>query len=218
MSKVTLYSDSATDAEKRGTLFTLVSIMESLLRIQHPFMPFITEEIWQRFAVLLNIEADTIMCQAFPNAEVIPSDDNAMQELDWLKAFILGVRRIRAERNISPGKTLAVLVNGGNESEQHWLKSNQHYIQSLGRVDSITTTDSTPDDAVVALAGEMTLLVPLADLIDLDEEQTRLKKEINKLLNDKQGITGKLKNKNFTDRAPADVRTPLTYEEHKSDD
>jgi valyl-tRNA synthetase len=205
LSKVTLYSDTASDAEKRGTLFTLVSIMEILLRVQHPFMPFITEEIWQRIAPLLKIDAETIMLQIYPVAEELVFDDDAWQELEWLKDFILGVRRIRAERDIAPGKTLAVLTKGGNDNEKKWLNYNKHYIQSLGRIDSITTTDNTPDDAVVALAGEMTLLVPLADLINVDEEITRLEKGIEKLSMEKQRLAGKLDNKKFIDKAPADV-------------
>ena len=205
LSKVTLYSDTTSDADKRGTLYTLVSVMETLLRVQHPFMPFITEEIWQRFSGLLNIQSETIMQQPYPRVEDLSSDENALMELEWLKDFILGVRRIRAERDIAPGKSLSVLIKGGNDSENTWLMNNKHYIQSLGRIDSITMTENTPDDAVVALAGEMTLLVPLADLINVDEEITRLDKEVEKLTSEKQRLAHKLDNKKFIDKAPADV-------------
>ena len=205
LSKTTLNDERATEAEKRGALITLLGNLEMLLRLLHPFIPFITEELWQKVAPLISREADTIMLQKYPTPEELEADNEAIHEIEWIKEFILGVRRIRAERDIPPGKPLAVKVKGGNTQEQAWLERNTHYLQDLGRIESILIIKQEPDDAVVALAGEMTLLVPLADLIDPKAEIERLEKELDKRNNDKQRIEGKLANKNFTDKAPEEV-------------
>jgi valyl-tRNA synthetase len=205
LSKTTLSDPHATEAAKRGTLNTLVTILESLLRLMHPFTPFITEELWQRVAPIINKNEDTIMLQAYPDSEEFETDESSLDEIAWVKAFILGVRRIRAERDIPPGKKLAVQVKGGTEQERHWLENNNDYLQVLGKIDTITKVDSEPGDAVVALAGDMTLLVPLADLIDLQAELERLGKELDKLNTEKDRIQKKLENENFVNRAPEAV-------------
>jgi valyl-tRNA synthetase len=205
LSKTTLSDPCATEAAKRGTLNTLVTILESLLRLMHPFTPFITEELWQRIAPIINKNEDTIMQQAYPDSEEFETDESSLDEIAWVKAFILGVRRIRAERDIPPGKKLAVQVKGGTEQERHWLENNNDYLQVLGRIDTITVVDSEPGDAAVALAGDMTLLVPLADLIDLQAELERLCKELDKLNIEKDRIQKKLENQNFVNRAPEAV-------------
>ena len=205
LSKTTLNDPDASTAAKRGTLFTLVNVLEILLRLMHPFIPFITEELWQRIAPLLNKGANTIMLQSYPAVSELNIDESALQEIEWVKQFILGIRRIRAERDIAPGKPLAVQIKGGNRQENNWLDRNQSSLQMLGRIESINRIETEPDDAVVTLAGEMTLLVPLADLIDPKVELERLQKERDKLSNDKQRIEQKLANKNFVDRAPEDV-------------
>jgi len=183
----------------------LLNVLEMLLRLTHPFTPFITEEIWQRVAPLLNKTAPTIMLQAYPQTADIAADNAAMTEMEWVKSFILGVRRIRSERDIAPGKALAVLVKGGNTNEGNWLAANRHYITALAKTASITEVTEADDDAVIALAGEMTLLVPLADLIDPKAEAARLEKELTRLRNERDRLAAKLANNDFTDRAPAPV-------------
>ncbi len=205
LSKVTLTGTDATDAAKRGTLYTLLNVLETLLRLMHPFTPFITEEIWQRVAPLLNKSAPTIMLQAYPQTADITTDNAAMMEMEWVKSFILGVRRIRSERDIAPGKALAVQVKGGNINERNWLAANRHYITALAKTASITEVTQADDDAVIALAGEMTIIVPLADLIDPKAEAARLEKELTRLRSERERLTAKLANSDFTDRAPAPV-------------
>jgi valyl-tRNA synthetase len=145
------------------------------------------------------------MLQSYPSSYGIKTDLDAIQEMDWIKAFVLGVRRIRAERDIAPGKPLAVQVMGGKDKEQKWLIVNEAYLKTLAKIESITKIDTAPDDAVLSLAGDMTVLVSLADLIDPKAELEKLNKEIDKLNNERQQIQAKLENKNFTDRAPEDV-------------
>jgi len=205
LSKTVLTDDEADDSAKAGTRLTLLRVLETLTRLAHPFMPFITEEIWQKVAPMLKQHGETIMKMPYPVVADITVDESSLEEIEWIKAFILGVRKIRAERDIDPRKSLDVKIKGGSEQELSWLNQDSHYLRDIGRIESITTIDEAPDDAVIALAGEMTLLVPLADLIDPREELARLEKELEKLRKNSDSIAKKLENENFVDRAPTEV-------------
>jgi len=207
LSKTVLTDDNASDAAKAGTRLTLLLVLETLTRLSHPFMPFITEEIWQKVAPMLDQQrvTETIMKTPYPVVEDIVTDENSLEAIAWVKTFVLGVRKIRADRDIDPRKSLDVKIKGGSEQEQDWLNKNSHYLKVIGRIESIETVDEEPDDAVIALAGEMTILVPLADLIDPQAELARLEKELEKLRKNSDSITKKLENKNFVDRAPGNV-------------
>ncbi|MEX0950983.1 MAG: valine--tRNA ligase [Gammaproteobacteria bacterium] len=214
LSKVTL-TGSSSDAAKRGTRRTLVRVLETLLRLAHPIIPYITEELWQKVAPLALIkmagkkqpDADTasIMLQPYPQPDASKHDETALITIDWLKTFLLGVRRIRAEFNIAPGKPLAIEVSGGNAQEQDWLNEHQTYLSQLGRLESITPVDAVIADAATALAGDMTIAIPLAGLIDKDAEVARLNKELEKNRAEQQRISSKLANESFVERAPAAV-------------
>ena len=205
LSKVTLNNEDASEDKKRGTLYTLINNLEILLRLMHPFMPFITEELWQKVKPLLSKDGVTIMLQPYPDSNELAVDDATVEEIEWVKTFILGVRRIRAERDITPNKLLHVKVKGGTEQENEWLHANSHYITALAKNDPIVKVETTPDDAVIALAGNMTLIVPLTDIINPKAEMERLEKELNKLNNIMTNLQKKLENKNFVDRAPEAV-------------
>ena len=205
LSKPILFDKNTSEQAQRGTRRTLVRVLETILRLNHPIIPFITEECWQRVAPLAGKSGDSIMLQPYPEPDESKIDKDAEDELEWVKTFITGVRRIRAERDIDPRKSLAVKVKGGSELEQTWLNQNTLYLKEIGRVESIMTIDEAPDDAAMALAGKMTLLVPLADLIDPQAELARLEKELEKLRKNSDSITKKLENKNFVDRAPGNV-------------
>jgi valyl-tRNA synthetase len=205
LAKISLQSDD--EALQRGTRKTLLTVLETLLRLAHPLMPFITEEIWQRVAPLAGIHADTIMLQAYPIADESLVNESAVTEINWLMSFILGVRRIRGEMNIAPGKPLPVLLQNGSINDQAFLNKNSVYLQKIGRLESITwlaNEESTPESAI-ALVGEMKILIPMAGLIDKDAELARLEKEIQKINNDLPRIKDKLSNPTFIDRAPAAV-------------
>ena len=192
---------------QRGTRKTLLEVLETVLRLVHPLMPFITEEIWQRVAPLVGIEAETIMRQAYPIADNAKIDTQAIDNVDWLMAVILGVRRIRGEMNIPPSKPLMVLLQNGSEHDAQRLEINRIYFQKLARLDSITwlgAEDLAPE-AAIALVGEMQILIPMAGLIDKKAELARLDKEIQKIRADLPRVEGKLNNPAFVDKAPADV-------------
>ena len=205
LSKITLNNEQANDADKRGTYFTLFNIAEILLRALHPFIPFITEELWQRVAPVLNKQGESIMLENYPDKGDLKIDTDATTEIEWVKAFIMGVRRIRAERDIAPGKTLNVFVRGGTSDETKWLNEHQLYIKSLGKINSIAIAENEMEDAVMSLAGEMSIFVPLADIIDPEAETTRLNNTITKLEKEKAGLEKNLENKNFVERAPKEV-------------
>ncbi|MCC6715516.1 MAG: class I tRNA ligase family protein, partial [Gammaproteobacteria bacterium] len=205
LSKVTLTDAQAGEAEKAGTRQTLVRTLETLLRLAHPIMPYITEEIWQRVAPLAGVTGETIMLQPFPRFEQAAIDSAALREIEWIKSFILGVRRIRSEMNISPAKPLPVLVQGGSAEERAWLRPAAPFIHALARVGSIREATGDAPEAAPALAGETTILIPLADLIDPAAEIRRLSRERDAKQVEYERAQVKLANENYLARAPADV-------------
>jgi valyl-tRNA synthetase len=207
LSKPVLTGDHASAAAKRGTRHTLVTTLETLLRLAHPIMPFITEEIWQKVKPLAGVDGDTIMLAPFPLADAGADDLQAVREIDWVKQCILGIRRIKGEMNIPPGKPLPILVANASEQDQLWLKTARPYLDFLARTESITVLADEADapEAAMALVGAMKLLIPMAGLIDKDAELKRLDKELARLTDDNARIEQKLANASFVDKAPAAV-------------
>jgi len=207
LSKPVLNDRDTAPAAKRGTRRTLVQTLETLLRLAHPLIPFITEEIWQKVKPLAGVTGDTIMQAPFPGAEPSLIDPDAEAELGWVMQFILGVRRIKGEMNIAPGKPLPVLLQNTDHQDRARLAANRHYLDALARTRSIrilTPTDQPPESAI-ALVGEMKILVPMAGLIDQEAELKRLDKEIGKLEADLERTQKKLANPAFLDKAPPPV-------------
>ena len=207
LSKPILNNPEATEAQKRGTRRTLVCTLDALLRLLHPVIPFITEEIWQQVKPLSGAQGETIMLAPYPEADEGKIDEAAEAEIAWLQQFIVGVRRIRAEMNIAPGKPLPVLLANLNETDRTYLTNNEAFLKTLARLDSITILDSEAEapESAVALVGEMKVLIPMAGLIDKDAELARLEKEIDKLRKERERLEKKLSNENFVSRAPEEV-------------
>ncbi len=206
LAKVTLNDEQTPDEVKSATRHTLVEVLECTLRMMHPLMPFITDEIWCKVAPLRGELGQTLMLQAYPQVSDLSEDAVAAETIAWLKSFVLGVRRIRAENNLEPAKRIPIKVHGGNHAEQHRLQALERYIKTLARVAQITPVDDLTDpDATTALVGEMTILVPLLDLIDPIVERERLTKELARLTQDLQRVESKLFNESFVAKAPPDV-------------
>jgi valyl-tRNA synthetase len=205
LSKISLQSDD--HATQRGTRKTLLTILEGILRLSHPIMPFITEEIWQRVAPLNKIKGDTIMMQPYPAGDTTQIDHSAIENINWVMDFILGIRRIRGEMDIAPGKLLPIFLQHGSTDDMQFLDNNRTYLQKLGRIESITslTAKETAPESAIALVGNMKILIPMAGLIDKEAELIRLNKEIQKIHKDLPRVKGKLNNPNFIDRAPQEV-------------
>ncbi|WP_024851511.1 valine--tRNA ligase [Hydrogenovibrio kuenenii] len=219
LSKPILNSDNSTDEAKRGTRRTLVRVLETLLRMLHPIIPFITEEIWQTVAPLAAKDGQTIMLQPYPSSDSSKIDSKAIAELEWVKHFIMGVRRIRSEMNIAPSKQLPVILDKLSSNDEIWLENNRLYLSTLAKLESITVLSDNEEapESAVALVGEMNILIPMAGLIDKKEELERLAKEMGRLENDIQRIDGKLSNESFVAKAPESVvaKERQKLEEHK---
>ena len=207
LAKVVLNNDASTETQLRGTRRTLVHVLDSILRLAHPLMPFITEEIWQRVKVLAGKEGDSIMLQSFPQVIEARIDTDAEAEMTWVMNFIIGIRNIRGEMNISPGKPLPVLLQNGSDTDLKHLETHRSYLNGLAKLESIQWLDAGDDapESATALVGEMKVLIPMAGLIDKEAELARLNKEAEKLEKDFQRINGKLSNAAFIDKAPAKV-------------
>lgn len=199
--------NSGSEAELRGTRHTLIEVLEALLRLAHPIIPYITETIWQRVKTLKGITADTIMLQPFPEYDASQVDEKALSDLEWIKQTIIAVRNIRAEMNIAPGKPLEVMLRGANAEAQRRVLENQSFIQSLARLSSLTLLpegDKGPV-SVTKLVEGAEVLIPMAGLIDKATELERLAKEVAKLEAEIERIEGKLSNEGFVARAPEAV-------------
>ena len=223
LSKPVLYGDEYSEAEKRGTRRTLVRVLEAILRLAHPFMPFITEEIWQKVAPLAGKTpaaegaAATIMRQPFPVSDSARLDPQAESDIEWIKAVITVIRNIRGEMRIPPGKALDVYLHNGKDIDRERLAANHNFMCRLAKLERITwlnAEDSAPASAT-GLVGDMEILVPMAGLIDKDAEIERLGKEIDKLRKEVARGESKLRNPNFVDKAPDEV---VAKEREKLDD
>jgi len=206
LSKPSLSDNSASAEAKRGTRRTLVRVLETVLRLAHPIMPFITEEIWQRIAPLAGKSGDSIMLQPFPQADNSRQDDQAVTDIEWLKGVIVAVRNIRGEMNISPAKKIPILFRGNSAEGQRRMHENRQFLSSLAKLESLEwfKGDKAPMSAT-QLVGDMEVLVPMAGLIDKDAELKRLDKELERLGKEIGRLEGKLGNEKFTAKAPAEV-------------
>ncbi|MFJ5454312.1 valine--tRNA ligase [Pectobacterium jejuense] len=199
--------NGGSEAELRGTRNTLVTVLEALLRLAHPIIPFITETIWLRVKALKGISADTIMLQPFPEFDAAQEDTLALNDLEWIKQAIIAVRNIRAEMNIAPGKPLEVLLRDVTGEAQRRVEENRSFIQTLARLESITLLpagDKGPV-SVTKLIDGAELLIPMAGLIDKAAELDRLTKEVAKIEAEIERIESKLSNEGFVARAPEAV-------------
>jgi valyl-tRNA synthetase len=195
-------SDAAAIASTR---YTLAHVLETLLRALHPMIPFVTEEIWQHVRPLLGIEGETIMLRPYPEAADIEGDDAATAEVEWVKDVLTGVRRIRAEMNISPGKVIPLLFADGDATDRARATKFAAQVAFLGRVETPVWVDGEEPAAAVAVVGGMRALIPLEGLIDVGAEKARLAKEIARIEGEVRKCEGKLGNANFVANAPAEV-------------
>ncbi len=203
-------SGEATEAQaqkqQRGTRHTLISTLETLLRLMHPLMPFITETIWNRVKPLAGVEGDSLMLMPFPEFDASQVDDTAEADLEWVKQVIVAVRNIRGEMDISPSKALNVLLRNVNDTDARRIDENRTFVCSLAKLESFALLgDSEAPASATALVGQMELLIPMAGLIDKDAELARLNKQMDNLSKEIGRLAGKLNNESFVSRAPEAV-------------
>ncbi|MFA5494179.1 MAG: valine--tRNA ligase [Porticoccaceae bacterium] len=207
LSKPVLWDEAASPALKKGTRRTLIRVLEAILRMAHPMMPFITEEIWQRVKTLAGKSGDTIMLQPYPVADMDKVDQDAIANIEWVKNIILAIRNIRGEMNIAPGKQLPTFLKNGSEQDRQKLAANKQFLMRLANLESVTWLEAgeTAPTSATALAGEMAILVPMAGLINKEAELARIAKETDRVAKEAERIRGKLGNPGFVDKAPEAV-------------
>ena len=209
LSKPVLWDADNQPKKARAARLTLLTVLESSLRMLHPLMPFITEEIWQKIATLIGTEtaSTSIMLQAYPQVDTSLINTTVDGDIEWVKGVIIGVRNIRGEMNIPPGKTFPALLRKTGAEDRRRLHDN---LQNLLKLAKLSELRCLADDEIAPVSAtqlyqDMEILVPLSDLIDKNAEISRLEKEIAKLDKNLQGINGKLSNEKFVQNAPVEL-------------
>jgi valyl-tRNA synthetase len=207
LTKPVLNGDNVTDELKRGARKTLATVLGAVFRLLHPIVPFVTEELWLDLSARLGQTSESIVPEAYPAVADFADDPAASDEIKWLKGFIVGVRKIRGEMNLSPSRPLPIKLEGHSETDRQRVESMQIYIDRLARVESIEWLDAgvKAPGAATELLGDMRILIPLAGLIDAGKEIERLEKQLVRLAKDLEQTEKKLNNDRFVANAPAEV-------------
>ena len=207
LTKPLLWDEDAEPAQVQGTRRTLLEVLEALLRIAHPVMPFITETLWHQVTKRLHGEQATIMTQAFPTASDFPRNPAAEGQVEWLKSVISAVRNIRGEAQIKPSQPVPLLLQGGADEDRAFagaVKPMLKRLANIEQIDWLADQAEAPPNAL-ALVEDLRVMVPLAGLIDVAAEQARLKKELDKAEQELKRLQGKLSNEKFVANAPSEV-------------
>ena len=206
-SKTVLTDPEADSPRLRGTRRTLVRVLEAVLRLIHPLMPFVTEEIWQRVAPLADRTGPSIMLEPYPVPRPELDDPEAVEHMTWIRDLVLAIRRVRGELDLAPGRQVPVVLVGPSDTERDRLAGGATYVRALARVATIDVLEagSPTPKAATALLGGLEVLVPLEGLIDKDAEIERLDRQLDKLGKNLDRAHAKLANPSFRDRAPAEV-------------
>ena len=207
LSKPTLWDEEKNPENAQATRFVLIFILEKTLRLLHPFMPFITEEVWQKIAPLISIKGQSIMIESYPTYDRENIDEEAEEHIEWLKGVILSIRNIRGEMDISPAKSINILLRNGSPTDKERMEIHKPYLQKLAKLKDISWLEDGHEAPASATQrfDELEILVPLEGLIDVDAERSRLMKEINKLLSGLKAVETKLNNKKFVNNAPSSI-------------
>jgi len=207
LSKAILQDKDFDEKQKLGTKLTLIETLENILRLLHPIMPFITEEIWLNIKQKLILPEETIMLRPYPTYDTSLVNAKAEEEIKWVKEFILGIRKIRGEMNISPGRMLPVIIKNNSKKEKDLTEKYNNILQHAGRIKGITFLKKGGKELLssTAMHGKMKLLVPLYDLIDIKDELNRLEKQKMTAHKEIDKSELKLNNTSFLSNAPTEV-------------
>ena len=205
LSKTLINDPDISESEKDYTKNNLILMLDSILRMLHPTIPFITEEIWQS----MNEEnaKRSIMKSSFPSSKDWSADEAGARKSEWLKDFVSSVRQIRSEMNIPPKQSISIIIQDASSSDHEKLDTLGSFIRNLGSVESITHKESSDDlpKSAIALLGEMKVFIPLAGLVDIEEEKSRLEKKLSKLNKELESVENRLSNDAFIKKAPIEV-------------
>ncbi|MEP3047344.1 MAG: valine--tRNA ligase [Roseibium sp.] len=192
--------DEAAKAETRATAAWAI---DEILKILHPFMPFLTEELWERLGDEGKEADGLLMLTQWPEAQV--NDEAAAGEINWLVDLISEIRSVRAEMNIPAGAKVQLVVCGANDVSKRRIATHESAILRLARAESVSFADAAPAGSAQIIVGEATVCLPLAGVIDLGAEKARLEKDVGKLEADISKIEKKLTNPKFVEKAPDEV-------------
>jgi valyl-tRNA synthetase len=208
LTKPTL-NDAADAARLRATRLTLAQTLGALLKLLHPLMPFISEELWLELGRRTGTPSDTVMLERFPEESDFAADAEAEAEMSWIQGFVVGVRQIRGEMNLSPTMALPVKLAGADDRDIARVQRHEAYLRKLSGISAIERLEQgeTPRGVATALLGDMRILVPLAGLIDISAERERLGKQLAKVEQDLAKTRRKLDNTQFVANAPAEIVT-----------
>ena len=207
LAKTRLWDENLSIEARLGTQHTLLQVLEALMRLAHPIIPFITETIWKEVALRQNGNTDSIMVQSFPSSSDFQEDVDAESQIEWLKNVVTGIRAIRGEANIKPSTEVNLLLQGGQQSDRQLANVTISMLQRLANVGDIDWLEDgkEPPPNALSLVGELKVMIPLAGLIDLAGEQSRITKELGKANSELERIQKKLANESFVAKAPPDV-------------
>ncbi|MGL9769646.1 MAG: valine--tRNA ligase [Sodalis sp. (in: enterobacteria)] len=198
---------SSNEDELRGARHTLVTVLEALLRLAHPIIPFITETIWQQVKTISGNRCRTLMLQPFPSYDALLADTKALSDFEWIKQALIALRTIRADMNIPSNKPLSALLRQPSPTVVRLINENLNFILTLARLDSITLlpADDTGPVSVTQIIDGAVLLIPMADLVDKNAELEYLGREVLRIEREISRITVKLGNEGFIKHAPETV-------------
>ena len=207
LAKCTLNNPDCSEEEKSATRATLIHVLETLLRLLHPIIPFITEEIWQTIQPILNIKGDSILQQAYPATDDKHNIPMANDKIAWLQQLIGKLRTIRSEMGVAPNKSIKILFQHGTDADKTIIDQLSYFIKNLTKTESWEwiANDVTPPASASTVINTLDCHIPLADIIDKDEERNRLLKEIKKLSTEHEKSNHKLNNPNYIEKAPSAI-------------
>jgi valyl-tRNA synthetase len=208
LAKPALQSDTASPASRLGTRRTLLTVLEASLRMLHPLMPFVTEEIWQRVAPLAGETGDTIMLAPYPQAAAFPADDDAVPQIEALQAIVLGIRQIRGELDVPHARVTPAWVLSERANDADALASLAPLIARLGNLESVelVRTEAELPPSAIAIVDGRAVLAPFSRLVDdLSAGAARLEKRRTRALADRDRSRARLENAGFVANAPAEV-------------
>jgi valyl-tRNA synthetase len=192
---------------KRGTRRALITVLNQILKLLHPLMPFITEEIWVRTGKLSSEDGESIMLSQYPQTEPKLINETIEAEIEWLKSIIQSVRTIRSEMAVSPAKMVPLVLRFATEEQKEQISKYETTLKALSRLSSIEclADDATVPLSATAVVGELELLIPMAGIIDKEAELSRLAREVLKFEKDIAQSQNKLNNPQFAENAPEEV-------------
>ena len=213
-SKTILWDENESQANKDSTKQTMLEVLEAILRLAHPIIPFITEVIWLEIANRLKIGRETVMLESFPSPTDFESNHDAHSEIEWLKNLVTGIRNIRGESKIKPSTKIEILLQNGSSEDKKYIEQSEMLLKRSTNIERINWLEANaePPAHALCLIGELKLMVPLAGLIDIQGESNRINKELKRNESEVERLDKKLSNQKFIEKAPASV---VEKEQHK---